>query len=61
MLNPVQVFLDEVNTSCCLGLLKEIIVDRTLDGKVGPECVHGPGRRLHDQSVSWKNPHARCM
>ena len=27
-------FLDEVNTSSCLGLFKEIIVDRTLDGNV---------------------------
>ena len=30
----LQVFLDEVNTSSCLGLFKEIIVDRTIDGKV---------------------------
>ncbi len=30
----LQVFLDEVNTSSCLGLFKEIIVDRTLDGQV---------------------------
>ena len=29
-----QVFLDEVNTSSCLGLFKEIIVDRTFDGEV---------------------------
>ena len=27
-------FLDEVNTSSCLGLFKEIIIDRTIDGKV---------------------------
>lgn len=27
-------FLDEVNTSSCLGLFKEIIVDRTFDGEV---------------------------
>ena len=27
-------FLDEVNTSSCLGLLKEFIVDRTFDGEV---------------------------
>ena len=32
----LQVFLDEVNTSSCLGLFKEIIVDRTFDGNV---CV----------------------
>ena len=30
----LQVFLDEVNTSSCLGLFKEIIVDRTFDGVV---------------------------
>ena len=29
-----QVFLDEVNTSSCLGLLKEVIADRTFDGEV---------------------------
>lgn len=27
-------FLDEVNTSSCLGLFKEIIVDRSFDGEV---------------------------
>ena len=27
-------FLDEVNTSSCLGLFKEIIIDKTFDGKV---------------------------
>ena len=31
---PLQVFLDEVNTSSCLGLFKEIIVDKTMDGEV---------------------------
>ena len=31
----LQVLLDEVNTSSCVGLFKEIIVDRTLDGEVG--------------------------
>ena len=30
----IQVFLDEVNTSSCVGLFKEIIVDRTFDGEV---------------------------
>ena len=30
----MQVFLDEVNTSSCVGLFKEIIVDKTLDGDV---------------------------
>ena len=34
-----QVFLDEVNTSSCLGLFKEIIVDRTLDGDVSSHHV----------------------
>ena len=29
-----QVFLDEINTSSCLGLIKEIIVDRSFDGEV---------------------------
>ncbi len=36
----VQVFLDEVNTSSCLGLFKEVIVDRTIDGKVKYCCYH---------------------
>ena len=30
----LQVFLDEVNTSSCLGLFKEIIVDKNFDGEV---------------------------
>ena len=29
-----QVFLDEVNTSSCLGLLKEIVIDRSIEGRV---------------------------
>ena len=29
-----KVFLDELNTSSCLGLFKELIVDRTLNGEV---------------------------
>ena len=33
----MQVFLDEVNTSSCLGLFKEIIIDHTFDGEV---CEH---------------------
>ena len=33
-LQILQVFLDEVNTSSCLGLFKEIIVDRSFDGNV---------------------------
>ena len=36
--------MDEINTSSCLGLLKEIIIDRTIDGKVCciciVECIH---------------------
>ncbi len=34
MINFMQIFLDEVNTSSCPGLFKEIIIDKTLDGKV---------------------------
>lgn len=30
----VTVFLDEINTASCLGLFKEIIVDRSIDGTV---------------------------
>ena len=30
----IKVFLDEINTSSCLGLFKEIIIDKTFDGKV---------------------------
>ena len=26
--------MDEINTASCLGLFKEIITDRTIDGKV---------------------------
>ena len=29
-----QVFLDEVNTSSCMGLFKEIIIDKTFEGEV---------------------------
>ena len=29
-----QIFLDEVNTASCPGFIKEIITDRTMDGKV---------------------------
>ena len=41
----MQVFLDEVNTSSCLGLFKEIILDRTFDGEVqymyhNVQCVY---------------------
>ena len=32
--SSIQVFLDEINTSSCLGVLKEIVVDGTLDGEV---------------------------
>ena len=31
----MQVFLDEINTSSCMGLLKEVLVDRTFFGQVG--------------------------
>ena len=31
----MQVFLDEINTSSCIGLLKEVLVDRTFFGQVG--------------------------
>ena len=34
--------MDEVNTSSCPGLFKEIIVDRTLDGNVS-KCVYCAG------------------
>ena len=30
----LQVFLDEINTASCLGLLKEVIVDGTFFGEV---------------------------
>lgn len=30
----VTVFLDEVNTATCLGLFKEILVDKSIDGNV---------------------------
>ena len=30
----VTVFLDDINTASCLGLFKEIIVDKTIDGTV---------------------------
>ena len=31
---PYKVFLDEVNTSSCMGLFKEIIIDKTFEGEV---------------------------
>ena len=30
----VTVFMDEINTASCLGLFKEVIVDRSIDGVV---------------------------
>lgn len=27
-------FLDEINTSSCVGVFKELMTDRTMDGKV---------------------------
>jgi len=30
----VTVFLDEINTSSCVGVFKELMTDRTMDGKV---------------------------
>ena len=33
-LTHIQAYLDEINTASCLGLFKEIIVDRTINGKV---------------------------
>jgi hypothetical protein len=35
----ITVFLDEVNTSSCLGLFKEIIIDHTFDGEPIPENI----------------------
>ena len=32
--SKLQVYLDEINTSSCMGLFKEIVIDRTIDGKV---------------------------
>ena len=29
-----KVFLDEINTSSCVGVFKELMTDRTIDGKV---------------------------
>ena len=29
-----KVFLDEINTATCLGLFKELIMDKTLNGEV---------------------------
>jgi len=34
LLFSYQVFLDEVNTSSCMGLFKEIIIDKTFEGEV---------------------------
>ncbi len=30
----MQVYLDEINTASCLGLFKEIITDKSIDGDV---------------------------
>lgn len=40
VLPRVVVFLDEINTSSCPGLLKEVLFDRTLDGNEIPQNVH---------------------
>ena len=36
----LQVYLDEINTASCLGLLKEIITDKTLNGDVSKVMSH---------------------
>ncbi|CAF4437022.1 unnamed protein product, partial [Adineta steineri] len=35
----IVVFFDEVNTASCLGLFKEMFMDRTLHGKNLPENI----------------------
>ena len=35
----LKAYLDEINTASCLGLFKEIIVDRTINGKVREAIV----------------------
>lgn len=57
---PPQVFLDEVNTSSCVGLFKEVIVDRTFDGEVIPDnlfivaaCNPHRGNSLASHTESW--------
>ena len=35
----LKAYLDEINTASCLGLFKEIIVDRTINGKVSETVV----------------------
>ena len=35
----VVIFLDEINTSSCMGLFKELLVDRSLDGEPIPSNV----------------------
>ena len=45
----VTVMLDEVNTTCCMGLFKEIVVDRSILGKPLPRniviiCACNPAR-----------------
>ena len=37
----VKVFLDELNTSSCMGLFKEMIVDKSFEGEVSVfKCTH---------------------
>ena len=38
-----KVFLDEVNTSSCIGLFKEIIIDKTFEGEVQYIKIIKPG------------------
>lgn len=52
--------MDEVNTSSCLGLFKEIIVDKTFDGKPIPEnlfivaaCNPHRGNSLASHKTAW--------
>ena len=51
-----QLFLDEVNTSSCVGLFKEIIIDRTFDGKVSGQLCFPPLSLEYSFSLSSAHP-----
>lgn len=65
------IFFDEFNTSSCMGVIKEIIIDRTLGGEFLPtnlvpigacnpyreEKKQSNGQRLREQGTEWVSGH----
>ena len=47
----LQVFLDEVNTSSCMGLMKEIVVDGTMNGEVSQLALWNTVEPLNEDTL----------